>query len=536
MYNDSRRDFLALMGASISSISAYRFGLGAGLTAFSTLSFAEDSESADQLAFMPATRLTQMIRDKQVSSVELTRYFIDRIERYQDLLNAVIVHDFDRALAAAALADRNLMQGSPTGRLHGLPMTIKESYNIAGLPTTYGNPMFKDNIAEEDSVVVKRYKAAGAHFMGKTNVPLNLEDIQTYNDIYGTTNNPWNVERSTGGSSGGSAAALAAGLTGLDSGSDIGGSIRNPAHYCGIYGHKPTWGIVPYQGHSLPGDIAIPDLSVVGPLARSADDLALALDVIAGADELNSPGWKLNLPEPRYNSLRDFRVAIIPTHDISPVDKAITDRITEVAGVLARAGAKVSDTARPDFSLSESYHTYLNLLFPTAGPHIPDAVYEEFKKRPEKFSDKDMSFDAFEARAMVIDHRSWLLNHNARTGLRLQWKRFFEDWDIVLCPIVSTTAIPHDHSAKNDRTITVNGRKTSYLDQLFWAGLATVAYLPSTVFPTGPADDGLPIGLQAISAEFADYTTIEFARLITEEIGGYQPPPGYSAIPLKADV
>ena len=224
-----------------------------------------------------------------------------------------LVRDFDRALAAARDADRALQRGNVAGRLHGLPMTIKESYDIAGLPSTWGIPEFADNVAGSDSVMVTRFKAAGAHFMGKTNVPLALGDFQSYNEIYGTTNNPWNIKLTPGGSSGGTATALAAGLTGLDSGSDIGGSIRGPAHFCGVYGHKPTWGIVPGQGQSLPGSDAPPDLAVVGPLARSAEDLALALDVVAGADNLNDAGWQLRLPVARASSLRDFRVAVWPT-------------------------------------------------------------------------------------------------------------------------------------------------------------------------------------------------------------------------------
>jgi amidase len=197
------------------------------------------------LAFASATELARKIRDKEISSRELTDYYIGRIERFDGDLNAVIVRDFQGARDAADAADAALAKGESLGPLHGVPMTIKESYDIAGTPTTWGIPQFKDNIATTDSDTVAKYKAAGAHFMGKTNVPLQLADFQSYNDIYGTTNNPWNTQRIPGGSSGGSAAALAAGMTGLESGSDIGGSIRNPAHFCGVYGHKPTWGVVP---------------------------------------------------------------------------------------------------------------------------------------------------------------------------------------------------------------------------------------------------------------------------------------------------
>ena len=275
------------------------------------------------IEFLSASELAERIRTKAISSRELTDLYIDRIERLDGELNAVVVRDFERARQAADAADQALAQGNVYGPLHGVPMTIKEAYDIAGLPTTWGVPAFKDNIAKQDSETVKRFKAAGAHFMGKTNVPLQLADFQSYNEIYGTTCNPWNTERGPGGSSGGSAAALAAGFCALESGSDIGGSIRNPAHFCGVYGHKPTWNIVPQQGHSLPGMLATPDIGVVGPLARSAEDLALSLEIISGPEPLVERGWKLELPPPRHTKLSDYRVALWPTDPMAPVATTI---------------------------------------------------------------------------------------------------------------------------------------------------------------------------------------------------------------------
>ena len=514
----SRRNFLVNVGT---------IGAAAGLVASVPRAIAQSIRSADAPAFKPAIELAQMIRDKEISSVELTQYFIDRIERFDAMLNAVVVRDFDRALSAARNADDALMRGELAGPLHGLPMTIKESYDIAGLPTTWGIPQFADNIAETDSAVVSRYRAAGAHFMGKTNVPLGLGDFQSYNEIYGTTNNPWDVEATPGGSSGGTAVALAAGLTGLDSGSDIGGSIRNPAHYCGVYGHKPTWGIISGEGHALPGNVATPDLAVVGPLARSAEDLSLALDIVAGADTLNAPGWQLALPAPRAGSLRELRVAVWPTDDVSPADQPIADRIQEIADTLAKLGATVSDRARPEFSPRDANNTYLSLLFSFTQAGVPDEVFKQNKSRATGFSADDMSMVAIEARAAVLDHRGWLRYNNIHTQIRLQWKSFFEDWDILLCPIMVTTAFPHDHSPIEARTLLVNGMETPYFEQLFWAGLANLGFLPSTVFPTGLSESGLPIGIQALGAEFNDRTTIEFSRLMAQEMGGFTPPMGY---------
>ena len=329
--------------------------------------------------------------------------------------------------------------------------------------------------------------------------------------------------------SGGTAAALAAGLTGLDSGSDIGGSIRNPAHFCGVYGHKPTWGIIPEEGHELQPGAAPTELAVVGPLARSADDLALALRVTAGPNVLNEAGWQLNLPEPRARSLSEFRVAVWPTDDVSQVDQSIVDRIQDVADLLARRGAQVSDTARPAFSSRDAQNTYRTMLVSRTSSSASNQEFEASVANAASYPADDMSTEAISARSRVIPFRDWLSFANTQNQIRLQWKAFFEDWDILLSPIMATTAFLHDHSPQNERTLAVNGMEVPYLDQVFWAGLANLGNLPGTVFPTGLSDDGLPIGLQALGAEFADRTTIEFARLMSRELGGFQPPGGYSS-------
>ncbi len=484
------------------------------------------------MAFDAAGDLVARLKRKEISSRELTEHYIARIEAHDPTVNAVVVRDFDRALAAADAADQALAEGRDLGPLHGLPMTIKESYNVAGLPTTWGIPDFRENIAESDAEVVRCFKAAGAHFLGKTNVPLQLGDFQSYNDIYGVTRNPWDTDRTPGGSSGGAAAALAAGLTGLESGSDIGGSIRNPAHYCGVYGHKPTWNIVAPQGHALPGMVAPPDIAVVGPLARSAEDLALALDVVAGPDPLNATGWKLDLPRPTKHTLSEYRVALWPSDVGAPVSTEIADRVQTVGETLASLGATVSDTARPEINIEESYHTYLYMLNGVLTAGLPDDAFAALVREAEQIDPDDAGRGAVFARAGVQPHRDWLHQNQARELLRMAWRAFFSEWDILLCPAMATTAFEHDHSPEvggleSGRTITVDGQDQPYFKQMFWAGIVTVAYLPSTVFPTGPSASGLPIGLQAVGAEFDDYACIEFARLLAEEIGGFVPPPGY---------
>jgi amidase len=481
------------------------------------------------LAHDSATALAARIRSKEISSRELTELYIRRIEKYDTAVNAVVVRDFERALEAAEGADAAVAAGEPLGPLHGIPMTIKEAYDVEGLPTTWGIPAFAENIATSDADSVRRLRRAGAHFLGKTNVPIQLGDFQSYNEIYGTTANPWNLERTPGGSSGGSSAALAAGLCALESGSDIGGSIRNPAHFCGVYGHKPTWGVVPDQGHALPGMLASPDIAVVGPLARSAEDLAVAMDIVSGADAFNERGWTLSLPRPAQRSLADFRVAVWPSDSVCPVSRAVADRVQALADRLAGLGATVSDSARPAFDPADSHRIYTTMLNGPMSAGVPDDAFAKLSEAARGFDPADRS-DAVESiRATVQPHREWVRQCNRRAALRQAWNAFFEDWDILLCPQMPTTAFPHDHSPFGARTVQVDGAEQNYLRQVFWAGLITVAYLPSTVFPTGPAADGLPIGIQAAGREFDDYTCIEFARLIAQEIGGFEPPAGYES-------
>lgn len=485
---------------------------------------ARTGPASGEPAFSSATDLARAIQRKQVSSLELTRHYIERIERFDDALNAVVVRDFERALEAAKRSDTAFARGHRSGPLHGVPMTVKETFDVAGLPTTWGVPEHSGAIARDDATVVERLKAAGAHVIGKTNVPLRLGDWQSYNDVYGTTRNPWDPERSPGGSSGGSAAALAAGLTGLEFASDIAGSIRNPSHFCGVYGHKPTHGIVPTLGHSPPGVVSAQDMNVVGPMARSAEDLALALDIVAGPDRFRALGWTLALPAPRVRTLRGLRVAIWPAEHAVPTSSAISGRVQEVGEMLARTGARVSDLARPDIPSAEFYATYLGLLGSTGLANLPDDYHASILRAAAAFGADDDSPLAVLARARVLDHRSWSDHEERRTRYRLRWQAFFDDWDVVICPVSATTAYPHDHRPKPERTLAVDAAETTHYQHYFWVGLASAAYLPSTAFPTGLSDEGLPVGLQIIGPEYGDRTTIEVARLIAQELGGFQPP------------
>ncbi len=287
--------------------------------------------------FRSAKQLASDIRRGKIGALEALDLFLARVDRFNPQLNAIVASDTEAARRRARQADAALRKGKVWGPLHGVPMTVKESYDVAGMPTTWGLSELKDNVPTRHALAVDRLLGAGVVLFGKTNVPSWLADWQSFNPVYGTTNNPWDLTRTPGGSSGGSAAALAAGLTGLEAGSDIGSSIRNPAHYCGVYGHKPTYGIVPPRGQALPGRVAQGDISVIGPMGRSADDLALGLSVMAGADEIDGAGWRLELPAPRQKKLRDFKVAVMLTDPVSEVDAEVQARVQAVAEFLAQA-------------------------------------------------------------------------------------------------------------------------------------------------------------------------------------------------------
>ena len=482
--------------------------------------------SVKAFPFGSATQLARAVRTGAVSSVELLKAYLERVDRYNPALNAVVVDDRVRALRDAKAADRALAAGKPIGPLHGVPMTVKESFNIPGQQTTWGFPFLKGNIPREDAVAVARLRAAGAIVFGKTNVPMALADLQSFNDVYGTTNNPWDLARGPGGSSGGSAAALAAGLNGLEFGSDIGGSIRNPAAYCGVYGHKPTFGIVPKRGQTTSELlVAEGDISVIGPMARTAEDLALALKVTAGPDSLAAAGLTLTLPAPP-KSLKGLRIAVwLDEPDISPVDATVCAQIEMAATALRRAGAKVDYDARPDFDVASAHDTYMRLLLGLMSVGRPD--YADMVARAESLAGDESSY-AQSLRYSTASHNDFAMAGNRRDLLRWAWHAFFKDYDVVLAPITITPAFPHDHSEPMAaRTVPVNGVDVPYFSQVFWAGLAIASYLPSTVAPVGKAPSGLPVGIQIIGDAYTDRTTIWVAGELAKLIGGFTPPPGY---------
>ncbi|MBI3710672.1 MAG: amidase, partial [Proteobacteria bacterium] len=480
------------------------------------------------LPFRTAKQLAAAVKARKIGCLELLDLYLQRVEKYNPALNAIIATDIPGARKRAKAADAALAKRKKVGPLHGVPMTIKESYNVVGMPTTYGMPEMKDNIAKENAVAVDRFLAAGVTLFGKTNVPLMLADWQSFNAVYGTSNNPWDVKLSPGGSSGGSAAALAAGLTGIEAGSDIGSSIRNPAHYCGVYGHKPSWGICTPRGHGLPGTYATGDISVVGPLARSADDIDLALSVMAGPDDIDGAGWRLALPAPRRKTLREFKIAVMLDDPNSEVDAAVKDRIQAVADFLAKKKAKVSDRARPAIDTGEAQRIFILLLRAATSARLtPDAYARSMELLPTLRAD-DESYHARMTRANVMQHRDWLKLNNRRHQMRFAWAEFFKDYDLLICPAAASAACPHDHAGERyQRTIAVNGKRVPTTDQLFWAGYSGLFYLPSTIAPAGFTSGGLPVGVQIVGPQYGDRTCIHLARLLEREFQAFTPPKGY---------
>ena len=477
------------------------------------------------LAFLPARRLAAMVRRREIGCLELADHMIARIERLDGPINAVVVRDFERARARALALD----SAPPTGTLHGVPITVKESFDAAGLPSTWGVAAYRDNVAAEDSLVVSRLRAAGAVLLGKTNVPAMLADWQSFNPVHGSTANPWDLARTPGGSSGGSAAALAAGFSALEFGSDIGGSVRQPAHVCGVFGHKPSHGLVPMTGHALRPGGAPGDLSVAGPLARSAADLALAFALTARPDPAVSEAG-FHLPAPGLRGLARLRVAVWASEPGQPTDGKTTAALLGLADFLERQGARVDRAARPGFPAAEAYRVYLRLLGATYGARMDAAAREALRARIAARAPDDAGADAVMDGAAEMSRREWLEEDASRHRLIRLWTRFFRDWDVLLCPVIATPALPHMQAGSVfDRPVVVDGTTMGFSDMLFWPGLVTGCLLPATVAPLGRTRGGLPIGVQIVGPLHGDWRTLLVARLLERAWLGFAPPPGFSA-------
>ncbi len=481
------------------------------------------------IAFSSATALAAKLRSGKISALELLDHYIARVEKHDGALNSVVVRDFERARKRAKAADRALKKGGAWGPLHGVPMTVKESFNVEGLKTTWGNPVFKDSVANYTSVAIERLQAAGAVVFGKTNVPLLLQDLQSYNAVYGTTRNPYDLARTPGGSSGGGAAAVAAGLSAADFGSDLAGSIRVPSSFCGLYAHKPSFGIVPTRGHSLTPALSIPDLSVLGPITRSARDLEPFLRAVAGPLEEDAPGWILKLPASRAKSVKGLRIGLLTDIEMSPIANSVRTGLESLAAWLRKKGAKVTPATLP-IDAAKHQAMFMRFVRGVAAARMNDAVFQQTLADAARFAADDMSPPALAARGLAQYHRDWCAAHEARMQLRAMWADYFKDHDLLLIPGTPVPAFPFDESpVREARKLDIDGRQVPYNAQGFWQGIATVSYLPATVAPIGQTPAGLPVSVQVVGPYLGDLSTIGFARLLEQDYAGYTPPPAFTA-------
>ncbi|MEM9243153.1 MAG: amidase [Pseudomonadota bacterium] len=483
----------------------------------------------ENLHYQTATTLIAALANKEISSLELVKKTISRIECLDKKINAVVVKNFEQALVSAKAADKAIARHKQLPLL-GLPITIKESFNVTGLPTTWGNSVYKNWRPNQDALVVERLKNAGAIIIGKTNVPFMLNDWQAYNAIYGTTNNPWDLSRTPGGSSGGSAAALAAGFTALELGSDLAGSLRVPANFCGVFAHKPSIHLIPLRGttppKTPPSPNPIANLMVAGPLARTAQDLALALDVLAGPDELwDGKAYKLALPTPRHKDLSHFRVLVIQDHPLCATSTEVEQSINNLVASLIKHNVQVSTYTQAMPDLGEITRTYLSLFSAFIGANMPIEKYQSMTANAKTLDNDDVGIEASIARGLSSSYRHWLMATRSQNKLRQAFRSLFHNFDVVICPVTPTPAYPHNHSNPGNRQIEIDGSLYPYSDQFSWVSIATLFGLPATVVPIDYTENGLPIGIQVIGDYLEDYTTIEFASLLEQAFGGFSIPP-----------
>lgn len=474
--------------------------------------------------FSTATQMLEALRARTISSRELVDMHLTRIDGIDGALNAVSVRTADRAREAAARSDDAIARGE-SAPLLGLPITLKESLQISGLPQSAGLEVAKDFAPASDGPMASAVFAAGACLLGKTNVSLACRDWQADSPVYGRTNNPWDPRRTPGGSTGGGGAALAAGLTPLEIGSDMGGSIRVPAAFCGVYGHRPSATAVPRAGIGPKVDLPSVGhlLAVQGPLARSADDLELLLDVLAGAETGEDVGWQLALPPSRHSRLKDFRVAVMPPLPWVTASDEMLGKVEELAGFLSQRGATVAQ-AMPAFDLEQYFGDYLRLLVVQESVWRSPEEREAVARSVESLGIKSSYIGGGRMRMEAADYVELLYVREIR---RARWRAFFTEWDVLIGPMTLDAAFEHQTAPLPTRTLRIDNEDVKYLMNIAYPMLAGHTGQPSTALPAGLNRAGLPLGLQAIGPYLEDRTTLRFAQLLEREWRGFVAPPGY---------
>lgn len=468
----------------------------------------------DRVLALDATGQLELLKSGSVSAVDLLDASIARADKCQEKINAVVLRNIAGARKVAIEIDKARSRGQQPGKLAGLPMTLKDAIDVEGLPATaaFDEPQSRNC---HDAEVATRIRKEGAVIWGKTNTPVKSGDVQTFNSLYGTTNNPWDITRTSGGSSGGSAAALASGITALEVGADIGGSIRNPAGYCGVYALKPTFGAVSQSGLMPPiersADI---DMAVVGPMARSARDLGLLMSILSDQ----------RAAEDQVSELKDLRIAVCLDEPAFSLDTEVKGAIqTFVRDVEAR-GAVITNIGYP-LSAEETMYTYTSLLFSIIGADLPPVgrlFFESlrpFARVALALGAKPLSW-AQGVYAYTARHSEWLEANETRERLKRSMSEFFDRYDVLITPTSPVTAFKHDHRQINMRRLSSSdGGQYSYLKLFEWISLATVCGLPAVQMPAGLSPDGLPVGMQLIGPQGSDMKMISIASAIDRELG-----------------
>jgi amidase len=474
--------------------------------------------------YSTATDMLTALRQRTISSRELVEMHLQRIAELDRALNSVPVLCADRALEAAAQTDAAIARGQDAPLL-GLPMTLKESTQVAGLPQSAGVEAAKDFKPATDGPIARAVFDAGACLLGKTNIPEGCADCQADSPVYGRTNNPWDPTRTPGGSTGGGGAALAAGLTPLEIGSDSGGSIRLPAAYCGVHGHRPSETAISRAGMGPTVDLPSVGhlLGVQGPLARSALDLELLFDVIAGPELGEDTAWKLSLPPARHSRLQDFRVAVMPPFPWVKASDEMLGKVEELASFLSQRGARVAQ-AMPAMNLEQYFGDYLRLLAVQMSAWRDADFRERVVRRHEALGVSASRFGGGRMQMTAVDYVEFLYVREVR---RARWREFFTEWDVLIGPMALDVAFEHRTDPIDQRMLNIDGVDVKYWMNLTYPMWATHTGQPSTAFPAGLSSSGLPLGLQAIGPYLEDRTTLRFAQLLEREWQGFVPPPRY---------
>jgi amidase len=473
----------------------------------------------DDILQSDATEQLTALEAGRVSARELLQAVFERTDQLNPVINAVVARDAERAMSDAAAVDAARARGEALGVLAGLPMTVKDIFDIEGLPASVG---MKSRLGRpaKDAEAVARVRAAGALVWGHTNVPEGSSDFQAYNALYGVTRNPWNLARTPGGSSGGSAAAVAAGFTALEIGADIGGSLRIPAGFCGIACHRSSWGLISQRGIAAPpGYLSDYDLLVVGPMARSVRDLQLLLTVLADVAASPTP------------VLGSLQIGLWLDEPTFPVDPEVRTVIEAFAGELQGQGVAVDPVASP-VPACAMLSTYMTLLLAAlSGVLSPTTrgLFDLFRgpaKLAEVCGAGPLSW-AHGVLGYTARHHEWLAANEERARMKAKVALAFAPYDAILAPVTPTTAFAHDHAGTQaTRQVTMSdGGRIRYLEQVNWIALAILCDLPVTVIPVGLTPEGLPVAVQIIGSPGSDAATLAIASALEAVAGGFQPPP-----------